>query len=172
VNVIDERRFAVLCEAGEIVHESCEFLDGIKIGLHVNGEILQAPDVVDPSSIDASLWKRHRVKDTRLHPSQFFLATTRERIAISSRIFGQLHTRSKWARLGLDCVGSSHYVSPGFGAGRPTPVVLELAARVTIELPQNEPLAALILFELEHPVRSSQNDPLRFPLGSFYSNER
>jgi deoxycytidine triphosphate deaminase len=168
VNVIDEKRFAVLCDAGEILHDNCHFLDGIKIGLHVSGKVLRAPDVVDASLHDTSSWKQLSIKETKLHRSEFFLATTVERIAISDRIFGQLHTRSKWARLGLDCVGSSHYVSPGFGGGKPTELVLELAPRITIELTQTEPLAALVLFELDHSVRVPRYDhALRFPLERF-----
>jgi deoxycytidine triphosphate deaminase len=165
VNVIDEARFVVLRDSGEINEFDCTFLDGIKIGLRIGDQLWQPQTDVEVHSGEHSQWRSRSPDSVLLEPGQFFLAVTRERISISNRIFGQLHTRSKWARLGLDCIGSSHYVSPGFGDGTPTSLVLEVVPRLSICLPRSDAIAALILFELDHPVRTAcNNHASQFPL--------
>jgi deoxycytidine triphosphate deaminase len=126
---------------------------------------LRAPGVVDASNPSASIWVPTELASATLRPGEFFLGQTRERIAISNRIFGQLHTRSRWARLGLDCLGSSTYVSPGFGAGEAIPLVLEITTKISISIADDDPIAALVLFEIDRPVRASPTEHKdQFPL--------
>lgn len=166
MRVVSETRFDELCRVGEISHFDCQFLDGIKIGLRVNSSLLKLPEAVDAASYERLSLEKLNIDSTPLMAGNFYLATTIEKIAVSDRIFGVLHTRSHWARLGLDCIGSSTYLSPGFGGGAPTPLVLELSPRVSIfNINFSSFLAGLILFELDAPVRTSVGDhPFRFPL--------
>jgi deoxycytidine triphosphate deaminase len=166
MRVVSEARFEELCSAGEISHFDCQFLDGIKIGLRVSSNLLKLPAIVDAASHEQSPLDKLDLDSTPLVAGNFYLATTIERITVSAKFFGILHTRSHWARLGLDCVGSSTYLSPGFGGGTPTPIVLELSPRVSIyNLNSSSFLAGLVLFELDTPVRTGVEDhPFRFPL--------
>jgi deoxycytidine triphosphate deaminase len=166
MQVIDETRFNDLCHAGEISHFDCQFLDGIKIGLRANNVLLKLSGAIDASRPESSPLSKVDLNSTSLVEGNFYLATTIERISVSARIFGILHTRSHWSRLGLDCIGSSIYLSPGFGGGTPTSLVLELSPRVSIyNLKSSFFLAGLVLFELNTPVRTGAGDhPVRFPL--------
>jgi dCTP deaminase len=61
-----------------------------------------------------------------LRPGQFILGATEEVIGLSPRIAGLLSTLSHLARCGLSGVGTSSWVSPGFGWSHPTALTLEL----------------------------------------------
>lgn len=152
--IVDEFRFAELVAAGEIVHDKCRYLDGLKAGLHIATllKLESAGGNEDVRGVECEL-------PTTLRPGQFFLGITQERLGISPRLFGWIHTRSMWARRGLDCLSSSTYIAPGFGydAPDPVPLTLELTPRMLLrDFPREEPVAAFILFELEHPVRPSR----------------
>ncbi len=168
MRVINETRFNDLCNTGEISQFGCQFIDGIKIGLRANGSLLKLPETVNANSLDSSCLDKLDIQSTQLIKGNFYLATTIEKISVSDRIFGMLHTRSYWARLGLDCVGSSTYLSPGFGGGSPTPLVLELRPMVSISnIKSSSFLAGLVLFELEMAVRTGAMDhSIRFPFQS------
>lgn len=168
MRVISETRFNELCNAGEISHLDCQFIDGIKIGLRVNGSLLKLPETVDATGLEFPSLDKLDLHSTQLIKGNFYLATTIEKISVSDRIFGMLHTRSYWARLGLDCVGSSTYLSPGFGSGSPTPLVLELRPMVSISnIKSSSFLAGLMLFELEVAVRTGAGGHSnRFPFQS------
>lgn len=165
MRVIDEQRFEQLCRIGDIKQSDCQFLDGIKIGLRIVPKLLKSPSVVD-ARYPGDGFAEILLGSEPLRPGEFYLASTVERISVCNRIFGQLHTRSRWARVGLDCVGSSTYLSPGFGGDTPTPLVLEIRAFVTIEgIQTSDALGGLVLFELDTPVATGQQDhSLRFPL--------
>ena len=169
MKLIDQHSFNELVKAGEIRHYLCEHLDDAKIGLHIEDTVLEMPQAIDFNKIDLLTLKKIKPKDEPLLSGKFYLAKTVEKIAISSRIFGLMHTRSFWARLGLDCLGSSNYISPGFGNEKETPLVLEIRPSITIyNIDLTKALAAMILFELDESLKKSENNHLsRFPLGEF-----
>lgn len=167
MRVINQALFSELCAAGEIQHESCEFLDDIKIGLRINSVVLQLPSAINTKDINSIDTCRVDLTTSPLLSNRFYLATTTEKISVSNRILGFLHTRSRWARLGLDCLGSSNFLSPGFGGGKPVPLILELRPAVEIhEMDLGQALAAIVLFALDRSVRTENSDHyMRFPLG-------
>lgn len=167
MKVISETRFRDLCAAGEISHVNCQFLDGIKIGLSVEKSLFKLPTAIDATSLEVPCLDKVDLCAT-LEMGSAYLGTTVEMISVSDRIFGMLHTRSYWARRGLDCVGSSTYLSPGFGSGIPTPLVLELRPRVSIRnIESSSFLAGLVLFELGEPVRTGKGThSLHFPFSA------
>ena len=164
MKVIDEKRFEALVAAGEIGQRGCHFLDGLKIGLRIKtgGRIL--PAVVDASPGKPILTDEPIHNERTLTAGEFYLFETVERISLPSSIFGFLHTRSSVARLGIGCVGSSYYVAPGFGQGVPRRLVLEVSSmRTVINLPLEEPMAGLVLFEAPTPLRVGDRPFNGFP---------
>lgn len=169
MRVIDENRFRLLVEQGLIRQQNCAFLDGIKIGLAIEPKGLVARSPVSAKQPPES---SHAFEETTfdaitLKPDHFYLAKTVQALSIPPNVFGLLHTNSKWARIGLDCLGSSSYVSPGFGDNQPTSLVLEIRVTVPVNDFSNSlsHLAGMILFELDGPVRvGAANHRERFPL--------
>lgn len=166
MRVVTESRFIELCATGEIIHERCSYTDDIKIRLHAHDEVYRLPRQLDVA--ESSTWALGTIRLSQhpLEQGSIYLAKTVEKLCISPRIIGVLHTRSFMARLGLDALGSSCYVSPGFGAGVPTPLVLELRPGVTLTgLSSNDALAGIILFELDSAVHvRGKNYLSQFPL--------
>jgi deoxycytidine triphosphate deaminase len=167
MRVIDQRLFSELRATGDIQHESCEFLDDIKIGLRINSVVLEMPETVVASDIESIHTQPVDLINTPLLARRFYLATTTEKIRVSNRILGFLHTRSRWARLGLDCLGSSNFLSPGFGGTVPVSLVLELRPALNIHhIDLKQAIAAMVLFKLDEPVVTKDSDHhMRFPLG-------
>ena len=169
MRVVNENRFLELCDAGEIQQSDCNFLDGLKIGLRCRGPLLQLQPEIDVSALESCAPSPVEILDARLQSGHLYLVRTVEQIGLSSRIFGLLNTRSTWARLGLDCVGSSWFVSPAFGRDAPVPLVLEVRPVVSLTgFDWNQPVAALLLFEMDESVRPGNLDHGdRFPLDLF-----
>jgi deoxycytidine triphosphate deaminase len=150
MRLIDSTLFSHLVGTGDIHHRSCVFLDGVKIGLRIDGAVFeQSSDIYGREPAEPPPVKIDLMNGSLL-AGKFYLASTVEQLAISNRIMGFMHTRSRWARLGLDCLGSSTYVAPGFGNTSPLPLVLEIRpARNFHRVDFAEPVAALLLFLLE-----------------------
>jgi hypothetical protein len=168
MRVIDQELFADLQSKGDIKHDSCDFLDGVKIGLHIEPSVMQMPRMLNANDVPSITVQHIDLTKNELLTNQFYLAKTTEQISISNRIIGFLHTRSWCARIGLDCLGSSNFVSPGFGNGKPLPLILELRAATTIfNLDLKKAVAAMVLFELDWPVRvANRNHHTLFPFGT------
>lgn len=153
MRIIDEIQFTELVKMGSISHKDCRFLDGIKIGLRLNpaGKIL--PEAVD---LARSVQFRESVdlRADALRPGRLYLFPTVEAICLPDNVFGLLHVRSQLARVGLDCLGSSTYVAPAFGRGKPRKLVLEVTSRVLLSnFPSELPVAGLLLFEIDRSIR-------------------
>jgi deoxycytidine triphosphate deaminase len=163
MKVIDEFRFQALVTEGQIVQKDCQFIDGIKIGLRIRPMVRTLPATVDLSSGDLRT-SSVNLRKSGLQPNKLYLAQSVEQISTSDRIFGLLHTRSSIARLGIDCMGSSTYVAPGFGHGTAASLVLEIRSTNCVKnLPLEQPLAGLLLFELDSAVRVASAGPQEFP---------
>lgn len=164
MKVVDESRFETLVSETQIMHQGCQFLDGIKIGLRVRpiGRILPAlvnldtGTPVETETIDIRL--------TALRPGELYLLQTFEAICLPNNVFGFLHTRSSAARLGINCIGSSNYVAPGYGHGVPASFILEVTSvKTVINLSIEEPLVGLVLFESDSPLRAGDGPVNTFP---------
>jgi deoxycytidine triphosphate deaminase len=169
MDIIDQSAFQSLCQTGEILHDQCYFLDGIKIGLRVWPDVVQMSDYIDLSVAASNRPVRVNIGRQPLVKGKLYLARTVERICLPSSVIGVVHTRSRWANLGLDCVGSSNMIGGGFGGGTPIPLVLQLKPAVTLSgIDLRDALAALVLFRLIQPVAAGPGEEEvgigRFPL--------
>jgi deoxycytidine triphosphate deaminase len=152
MRVVDEARFAELIDEGAIAHRGCEHLDGIKIGLSLEAEGRVLPEVIDAQGVVD--WRPVDLRSDPLVPGKLYLFSSAQSISLPPSIFGFMHTRSRFARLGLDFLGSSTYVAPSFGKGMPTKLVLEVTCKaLTRNLPLDVPVAALVLFEADAAIR-------------------
>src|SRR3954454_2342661 len=106
MRVVDETRFAALVQAGAIQQSQCEFLDGIKLGLHIERVGYMLPDVIDFDEECEEMRLIDLAHDVLL-PGSLYLFRTVQAICLPPTVFGWLHTRSRFARLGLDFLGSS-----------------------------------------------------------------
>jgi deoxycytidine triphosphate deaminase len=158
MKLIDKHLFLELCANGELAHFDCEYLNDIKIGLRINPVILKFPKKIDFRNIDSIEMKEVNLNEEPLLAGNFYLAKTVERLCVSKRVLGFIHTRSRWAKLGLDCLGSSNFLSPGFGNRVPESLVLEIRPAIDIyNIDVNIALAAVILFQLEQPIEVSND---------------
>ena len=148
MRAVDERRFTELVRDASIAHVGCKYLDQIKIGLSVQPTARSLPPIVDVAKGVAD----SPVVDLRvdpLLPGTLYLLESAEAISLPSFIFGFMHTRSRFARLGIDFLRSSTYVAPSFGGGIPSKIVFEVTcSAVTHNLPLDTPIVGLVLFEL------------------------
>ncbi len=103
--------------------------------------------------------------DDKLLANEFYLATSMEKLKLSWGIFGLISTKSKLARQGIDCLGSSSFISPGFGQSVPTPIVLEVSAKIDTPRPhKGEILAHAVFLEIGFETRPFDSDHhKRFP---------
>lgn len=115
------------------------------------------PDAVQPSSIDLRLghifrvmqnhtypaifptreqprlFRRYTVTSTEpfmLHPGEFVLGATVERVKLDAGIVGQLHGRSSLGRLGLQVHSTAGFIDPGFEGT----ITLELSNVATLPI--------------------------------------
>jgi deoxycytidine triphosphate deaminase len=168
MDIIDQSVFQSLCQAGEIQQDQCYFLDGIKIGLRIWPDVVQMSDYIDLTVDGSNRPVRVNLARQPLVKGKLYLARTVERICLPPSVIGFIHTRSHWANLGLDCVGSSNMMGASFGGGTPIPLVLQLKPAVTLSgIDLRDALAALALFRLSQPVEAGHYDEdigSRFPL--------
>ena len=100
-------------------------LDNYRIGLTMK-EFLQPNGTVDLTSREKPPFQSCDVTGKAFVPGDFLLGVTSTRLAVGANLFGSLHTRSKYARMGLKMLGSSNYVSPLTGHPTPVPLVFEI----------------------------------------------
>lgn len=100
-------------------------LDDFRIALSI-GQILELSEPVDLRSKDPPMSTVLDPKGRTFAAGDFVLGLTAEKIYLGPELYGTLHTRSKYARLGLEMLCSSNYVAPGSGVPVPIPFVLEV----------------------------------------------
>jgi dCTP deaminase len=117
----------------------------------------EPPQFLPAIQIDPSLWAsadlwEHFEQDTfRLHPNQFVLAQTLERVCIPPDLVGLVEGRSSWARVGITIHVTAPKIDPGFDA----PITLEMAnfGRVAVDLRAGiDKPAQLMLLRLSTPI--------------------
>lgn len=102
-----------------------EFIDEFRIGLHIAdiGEVLGTVSAAKPSQCK---FARLDLKTCRLRAGGFYLAMTDEVLSWPLNMLASIHTRSTYARIGLEFLGSSNIVVPGYGSRQPAPLALEI----------------------------------------------
>ena len=152
------------------------------------------PDAVQPSSVDLHLDSRFRVFrnnrypyiDVRqeqpeltelleingdepfvLHPGEFVLGSTLERVALPDDLVGRLEGKSSLGRLGLLIHSTAGYVDPGWDGN----LTLELSnvANLPIALYQGMKIGQISFQKLSSPVEVAYGDAR---IGSKYRGQR
>jgi dCTP deaminase len=152
------------------------------------------PDAVQPSSVDLHLDNRFRVFrnnrypyiDVRqeqpeltelleingdepfvLHPGEFVLGSTLERVALPDDLVARLEGKSSLGRLGLLIHSTAGYVDPGWDGN----LTLELSnvANLPIALYQGMKIGQISFQKLSSPVEVAYGDPR---IGSKYRGQR
>jgi deoxycytidine triphosphate deaminase len=145
---------------------SLEFLDDYRVGLRIERlySVAGCANLARPEELQA---EELVVEEAELAPNSLYLATTREVLKLGSNFVATIHTRSRFARAGLECLVSSNFVVPGFGNRAPTPLVLELLARLhTYGLSRDDLYFFTLLYRLERGSREENDKDYwnRFPL--------
>lgn len=152
------------------------------------------PNLVQPASIDVRLDRFFRVFDNHkyphidpavdqpdltrlvqandgegfiLHPGEFVLASTYERVSLPDDVASRLEGKSSLGRLGLLTHSTAGFIDPGF-CGH---VTLELSnvATLPIRLYPGMRIGQLCMFALTSPVEHSYGSPV---YGSRYQGQR
>ena len=129
------------------------FLDEHRLGLRIgtiyrlSGEVnLQSSHRTDVELVDFA--------HEPLLPGTRYLGLSRERIGLGGGYVSTIHTRSRYARLGLEMLGSSNFVVPGFGTTKSTPIVFEIStALATRGFSFEDCYAFLLVYEVDAPRR-------------------
>lgn len=141
--------------------------DQVRLSLTIGTVYRVDPNrAVDVSRGETPILTEVRLEEVTLRPGEFYLALTKEWLRLGPQLMATIHTRSKWARLGLDFCGSSNVIVPGFGTTGAAPIVLEITAKLPVSgLSLDTVFCFLLLFELERAFGENSKDYLsRFPL--------
>ena len=162
-----------------------------------SGDIVIAPlDValIQPASVDVKLDRRFRVfpnsrhpviealnppqditelvevdagEQFILHPGEFVLASTVERVTISDKLAARLEGKSSMGRIGLMIHSTAGFIDPGFNGD----ITLELSnvARIPIALTPGMKIGQLSFLELSSPCEFPYGSP---ELGSRYQDQQ
>ena len=128
-----------------------EFIDEFRIGLHLReiGEVNGPVSAARPAECGIT---KLTLSSCRLRAGRFYLATTDEVIAWPCDMLASIHTRSTYARIGLEFLNSADIVVPGFGSSAPAPLVLEIRPAVDVyDLSTNTAYAFLLAYVLDKP---------------------
>ena len=106
-------------------------------------------------------------EDFILHPGEFVLAATLERIHISGNLAARLEGKSSMGRIGLMIHSTAGFIDPGFNGD----ITLELSnvARIPIALTPGMKIGQLSFLRLSSPCQFPYGSPR---LGSRYQGQR
>ena len=169
MKIIDKARFNVLLKQKRIFSEDYYHIDDLRIGLSLKQRLIRAPNEIisEISHPEKYEWQEIDLKNDPLLKGEFYLGFTKEKFSFDGSVFGLIHCRSKYARLGLDCLQSSTYISPYFGYDKALPIVLEIAPKISLSL-SNEYIAFITLFEIDEPISNPDfNYHSLFPLNLY-----
>jgi deoxycytidine triphosphate deaminase len=170
MRLCDRAEVSRMIDSGHLVIDSTSaavaFLDEHRIALHI-AQLYEVDGDVDLSAQDPPPGRWLGIESAKLTPGGFYLGITRERLALGPGTAASLHTRSRYARLGLEMLGSSNFVVPGFGTAGPAPLVFEVSVqRPTYGLSPDAAYCFALIYEVSMPRRepntSDYND--RFPI--------
>jgi hypothetical protein len=169
MRLCDRARLQQLIDSGALLLEGKSgaptHLDDFRIGLHLDDSVQMIIGECDLSLGCANNLEEVSLSTHGLKPGDWCLGRSVERLALSGALLGVINTRSRYARLGLEMVGSSWLVAPGFGISSPTSIVFEIRAHAHLKkFADNIPYAYIAIFELNAPLAvTEKNYPLRFP---------
>lgn len=144
--------------------QSARRLDDIRVGLTLDGTVVTGIHDVDSRTLRPARFDRVEFADTVISPGEFYLGVSRERIRIPPNVIGQMFTRSKFARLGIEFALSSSFIFPGYGWDNPTPFIFEISARAApVQVSAGEVYAFLVLFTLDEPIVPKPGGNNEFP---------
>lgn len=177
MRLCDRVEIARLVESGEIAiaaddGEGPTFLDEHRLGLHLDG-LFRLDGEVDLAQSQSASVVPLQVDNAHLEPGSFYLGVSRERFRLGRGFAASLHTRSRYARLGLEVLGSSNFVVPGFGTTGPAPLVFEISVRrLTKGLDAMTAYCFLLLYHLDWPRETPNLGDYRnrFPLRSRHTD--
>lgn len=108
-----------------------EFVDEFRVGLHLRGigEVLGPVSAARPGECEV---RRLNLESCRLEAGKFYLAVTDECFVWPMDMLASIHTRSTYARIGLEFLGSSDIVVPGYGSSAAAPLALEIRPAVDV----------------------------------------
>jgi deoxycytidine triphosphate deaminase len=139
-------------------------LDSVRIGLSLHNVVLTDIQNIDMKSVVPRQFTRTEFSELTLEPGHLYIGTSRERIRIPSNMLGQMFTRSKYARVGIEFALSSSFVFPGYGLDEPKPFVFEISTRVpSVTVTSGVTYAFLVLFQLDEDVPSKPEARRQFP---------
>jgi len=173
---LTQKQFGSLRRKRLVVCHPLAFLDEHKIGLHLDHAARILPEKIDlNSNLSPEDFDEIDLRHESLLPGRKYLGTSTQHISLPGNVWGLLHTRSTLARFGIDFFGSSYYVSPGFGAEVPTPIVYEISvSSKTTGIPLDEPVAGLLLFTSDTDTslwRGRGRHAVRFPFSEYVPSE-
>ena len=166
MQIVDKDKFQFLKKKKLISCSNCEYLDDLRIGLRIRRNLIKAPDDINETmELKNQKWKKIDLKKDKIERLKFYLGLTQEKITLPDNVFGLIHSRSIFARVGLDTIQSSFFVTPGFGKTKQLPLVLELFPKISIWIDFTIPVAGLLLFETDKNFKcANQNLADLFPL--------
>jgi hypothetical protein len=143
------------------------FLDEHRLGLRI-GRVYRLSGEVDLQSRRRPCAELVDLGYEPLLPGTHYLGVSRERISLGGGYVSTIHTRSRYARLGLELLGSSNFIVPGFGTTRSTPIVFEISAALTTRgFSRDDCYAFLLVYKVDAPrqTRNFNQYFRRFPIG-------
>jgi len=147
MSVLSDRDILTAIAAGEIAIAPFDAVDvqPASVDLHLDGTFRVFRNnrygFIDPRVEQPDLTEIERVADGEqfmLHPGEFVLGQTREKISLGNSLLGRLDGKSSLGRLGLLIHSTAGYVDPGWVGN----LTLELGN--VARLPFTPPLAMLI----------------------------
>lgn len=125
---------------------------------------------IDPRNVDESLMERVTVPEGSafiLHPGEFVLGTTLERLTLPDDIVARIEGKSSLGRLGLLIHATAGFVDPGWTRGQ---ITLELSnvAPLPIRLWPGMKIAQFSFVQLDRPAERPYGHPA---LGSRYQGQ-
>mgnify|MGYP000574537180 CR=1 FL=1 len=140
------------------------FLDELRFGLKLGPKLSTIK-----SEVDLNLAKKHEYNLNRLinldtnsilESGKLYLGSTQAKFQLPSNLLASIHTRSKFARIGLEFLCSSNIVIPDFGAAAPAEIIFEIKSsnRILNFYDPNLYYAFLLFYELEQDIPNKRKN--------------
>lgn len=159
MRLCSKRKLDELLQRGQlsIVSEApVIFLDGFRIGLRAQ-DLLETPEGTVDLQKGETPKKSRALSERGMARGEWGLGRSIEKLSFGPTLIGFMNTRSKYARLGLEMMGSSWIVAPGFGGENPTEIIFEMTAHNDLRgFRTDESYVSLMVFELDESVVSER----------------
>ncbi len=135
MKICNKDKIAKLVAQRKIIIESNisvddHFLDQIRFGLRLDSRLTYLNETVDlklSTKHQYSIGESLRLNSNSiLESNSFHLGKSCAKFELPANIIATIHTRSKFARVGLEFLCSSNLMIPGFGYEQPSEIVYEI----------------------------------------------